>query len=442
MCVSPFMTELLIWTGFGVSASIIPGLLIYSEFQEQRWRTRPQDLKTFAKMRRAFRIGSKTKLIDGRRHSAVSAMRQFVEEGASSAECETIALMMRDAIAEVLHESDNRTANDVRGMLETLAAVAPPWEAEFLEQVSGSKLEGWVRGDAIERLTRLRGRACLDVLLTLADDPPVAPAVAASIASLGRAAATPEVLARLQRMLGETDWAPPAAARALIALGHAADPGLAAHMDKFDPWTRFVVRVKAAGLNAPALIERLFAAGIIDQAGSKSVKRSMTSKMQKALDAGDGFKAVDGFLRRMNAVYAFDTEWDPVPDYGELLKWLSWLASPRLTITDIDVQSDGEVCREVACKVAGHPARFAPQFNDDWTDLEAVLGGLNGALMAAGRPERFAGLRSFSQDAHVVVGRADGLANLVETLGLPLYSNETTPIAIQSAAEDRAAGRI
>jgi hypothetical protein len=440
--VSPLTTELLIWTTFGLSASIIPGLLIYSEVQEQRWRTRPQDLKTFAKMQRAFRIGSKTKPSDRRRHSAVSAMRQFVEQGASPAERETIALMMRDAIAEVLRERDNRTANDVREMLETLAAAAPAWEADFVEQVSRSKLEAWVRGEAIERLTRLRGLASLDVLLRLADDPPVAPAAAASIATLGRAAATPEVLSRLRRMLGETDWAPPAAARALIALGHAADPGLAAHMDKFDPWTRFVMRVKAAGLNAPALIERLFAAGIIDEASRKSAKRSMTSKMQKALDAGDGFKAVEGFLRRMSAVYSFDTEWNPVPDYGELLKWLSWLASPRLTITDIDVQSDGEVCREVTCKVAGHPARFAPQFNDDWTDLEAVLGGLNGALAAAGRPERFADLRAFSQVAHVVVGRADGLANLVETLGLPLHSNETTPIVIQSAAADRAARQI
>ena len=197
----------------------------------------------------------------------------------------------------------------------------------------------------------------------------------------------------------------------------------------------------SSDLNAPALIERLVAAGIIDQTGNKSVKRSMTSKMQKALDAGDGFKAVEGLLRRVSAVYSFDTEWDPVPDYGELLKWLSWLASPRLTITDIDVQWDGEVCREVNCKVAGHPARFAPQFNDDWTDLEAVLGGLNGGLAAAGRPERFAVLHDFSQLAHVVVGRADGLANLVETLGLPLYPSENTPTAIRSTNEDRAAGQ-
>jgi hypothetical protein len=435
-------TELLIWTGFGLSASIVPGLLIYSEVQERRWRTRPHDLTTFAKMQRAFRTGSKTKLIDLRRSSAVSAMRQFAEHGADDGQRQTIAWMMRDAIAEVLHDTDNHTANSVRGMLETLAAVAPPWEADFLEQVSYSKLEGWVRGDAIERLTRLRGRACLDVLLALADDPPVAPAAAASIARLGPAAATPKVLARLQRMLGEADWAPPAAARALIALGHAADPGLAAHIDKFDPWTRLAVRVKAAGLNAPSLIERLFAAGVVDQASSKSVKRSITSKMQKALDAGDGFKAVEGFLRRMSAVYTFDTEWGPVPDYGELLKWLSWLATPRLTITDIDMQSDGEVCREVNCKVAGHPARFTPQFNDDWTDLEAVLGGLNGALTAAGRPERFAVLHSFSQDAHVIVGRADGLANLVETLSLPLYPNENTTIANQSAAGDNASGQI
>ncbi len=36
-------------------------------------------------------------------------------------------------------------------------------------------------------------------------------------------------------------------------------------MDNFDPWTRFIVRVKAAGMNAPALTARLFAVGIVGE---------------------------------------------------------------------------------------------------------------------------------------------------------------------------------
>ena len=87
----------------------------------------------------------------------------------------------------------------------------------------------------------------------------------------------------------------------------------------------------------------------------------------------------------MKAVYDFDTEWHPVPDYGLLLNKLSRIAAPRITITDVDVTMARNICREVNCKIANHPARFTPEFIGDWTDLDAVLGGLNAALAAAGR---------------------------------------------------------
>jgi len=71
-----------------------------------------------------------------------------------------------------------------------------------------------------------------------------------------------------------------------------------------------------------------------------------------------------------------------------------------------------------------------------------MLGGLNKALAEAGRPERFANLQSGGQDACVIVGTAEGLAELVETLGLPLDDNANAPIAIGIAAEDHMAAQI
>jgi hypothetical protein len=55
-----------------------------------------------------------------------------------------------------------------------------------------------------------------------------------------------------------------------------------------------------------------------------------------------------------------------------------------------------------------------------WTDLDAVLSGLNKALAEAGRPERFADHLSGGQAACVIVGTTGGLVELVETIGLPL----------------------
>jgi hypothetical protein len=442
--VLPSMSVVLIWISFSLVAMLFLGMWGYVFLREARWDTRPQDLKTFSDMKRAFRTGSKTKFVDRRRSSAVFAMRVLAEQSTDPVQRETIALLMRDSIVEVLHKSDNRTANSVSAMLETLATAAPSWEADFLEQVSCSQLEGWVRGDVIQRLVRLRGRESVTFLLALADDPPVAPAVAAPIAYLGPEAATPEVIARLQRMLGETreNWAPPAAARALITLGQATNPILTEYLDKFDPWTRFVVRVKAAELDALALTDRLFAAAVVGEHRRKSIKPSMITKMQKALDTGDGFKAVTTFLQRMRAVYSFDTEWNPVPDYGQLLSELSRIGARRVTISDIQVELEGEVCREVNCRIAGHPARFNPSFMGDWTDLEAVLGGLNAGLAAAGRLERFANLNSGGQDAYVIIGHAAGLASLVKTLGLPLDPNVNAAIAVGIAAENHMAEQI
>jgi hypothetical protein len=241
-------------------------------------------------------------------------------------------------------------------------------------------------------------------------------------------------------MLGETQnvGAPSAAARALISLGQAANPVLVEHLERFDPWTAFAVRVKAAGIGATALIERLFAAGVVGDDRRKLMKPSIIAKMQKALNGGDGFKALVAFLQRMHAIHIFDTEWNPVSEYDVLLRDLSGMGAPRVTITDIDVQMAGEACHEVNCTVVDQPARFIPKFMGEWTDLQSVLTGLNAALEAAGRYERFAALLSGDTNACVIVAHDAGLASLAETLGLPLDAHANTPIAIGMAAENHA----
>jgi hypothetical protein len=371
-------------------------------------------------------------------------MRELAEQSADATQREEIAILMRDGIAEMMRRDDNRTANNVFRMLETLTAVAPAWEADFLEKVARSKVEGWSRGVAIRRIADLRGGASLDLLMALAEDPPIANEVAGAFASIGAAAATPGVVARLNQMLGETQnsWAPFTAARALVAIGHATDPALATYMDNFDVWTRFIVRAKAAGIDAQALTARLFAAGIVAEDRRALIEPEMLADMQKALDAGDGFNAVVDFLKQVQSVYVFDTEWNPQPEYDVLLEELSEISSPRLPIILVPEDVPEEEGTEICCHVAGHPARFNPKFMGDWTDLDAVLGGLNKALADAGRPERFANLRSGGQQACVIVGTAEGLAELVETIGLPLDCDANVTIAIGIAAEDHMAAQI
>jgi hypothetical protein len=392
----------------------------------------PCRLKTFKQMKTAFRKGKKTH--DNRRVAAIYALRDFAKQGATADQREEIANIVRGGIEEYMHSPSHRMDSEVWCMLETLAAAAPEWEASFLEEVIRSEVSS--RDRAISRLVQLRGPDCLEFLVKAADDAGVANYVADAIPKLGAAAAKPFVIQRLRTMLGETQntWAPSAAARALIALGHAADPALASRVEKFDPWTRFAFRAKIANIDAPALIEKLFSAGIVGEARRHLLNSKIIRKMQKALDAGLGFEVIELFLKKLRSVYAFDTEWDPEPDYCELLTELSQVASPRIAIAGIEA-----IRGDVSCQVAGHPARFSPTYMGDWTDLRAVLNGLNAALEQAGRPERFANLHSGDQWAFVILGAGSGLASMVETLGFPLEADANAPVAIGMAFEGHVA---
>jgi hypothetical protein len=174
---------------------MIPVQLIYDKFLNPKGL---QHYKTFRQMKWAFRLGAN----DGR-YWCILAMRRFVEGGASEAEREAIAVMMRSRIAKRMNKADRWGVNRVREMVETLAAAAPVWEADFLVKVARSKADTMTRGTAIRRIVTLRGVESLDLLMTLADDPQVAADVAGAISTLGPAGATQNVIARLKRMLDE-----------------------------------------------------------------------------------------------------------------------------------------------------------------------------------------------------------------------------------------------
>lgn len=398
------------------------GGFLYFCIYDNRRNTLPKDLKTFKMMKAAFLSGSPSDWGDRRRHSATFAMREFARNGATSEEQEEIARLISNAIAQIMNRTDNMTANDVSNLLETLAASNPTWETEFLEKVISSKIEPWARGRAIQRLVRIRGRNSLDFLLLIMNNMEISEYAAKAVAKLGKSVATPEVIARLRGMLDETtdDWAPSAAAQALVALGHSTDPTLALHADKLLPWTNFVIKVHIAGLDAEGLIERFAAAGVVDSKGLGKLKAATLKKVQKLLDSGDGFCAVEQFLRPMRAAYIFDVEWDPSPDYNELLIQLSKILPDNLKITEIASTIERGVFRSIECKIAGHPACIVPKYDGDWTDIDAVLMGLNSALGQSMNSERFACLDSGSQIAYVIVANAERLANLVAALGLPV----------------------
>jgi hypothetical protein len=111
----------------------------------------------------------------------------------------------------------------------------------------------------------------------------------------------------------------------------------------------------------------------------------------------------------------------------------------RSAISDIVVPGEeGEVCD----RVAGHPARFNPKFMGDWTDLEAVLGGLNNAVAEADRPERFANIHSGAKAPTRSSARLKVSRTWPRQVGLPLDDKANAAIAIGMVADDHLAAEI
>lgn len=407
------------WDAIAVTVAVVAPLF-YWAIRRPPKDTRPQDLTSFVRVKKAFNSGSLTDWKDSRVTSAAFVMKRFAADGASPAQREEIANLVRQKIEILITRSDNQSDNLVNCLLGSLSAAAPPWEADLLESITKSCLGGLARGHAIKRLVKIRGTACLDLLLELADDPVIAPEIAEAIGRVSRKGPRPEALTTLRTMLNDrrNTWTPSAAARALISLGLSDDPAIAEHLDDFDPWMAFAFRVKASGMDARPVIERFLSAQIIDAHTEKLIKPAVINKLQKALDKGDGYSAIHSFLQRTRAACLFETKSGGAPDYGQVLSDLSKTFSRRLLISEIDPLVYDENCREITCKVDGLQTRLNPKPMGKYIDLEAVLNGLNASLATAGKGERFVSLRD--DGACVIFGDGRGILELVDSLGLPL----------------------
>jgi hypothetical protein len=339
----------------------------------------------------------------------------------SSTERDELATLMRRAIDDVVGghiPSEDEACIEV---LDTIAAVSPTWEENLLEGVASASIEPRVRGHALKRIAHLRGISALPLIMLFFADAAMSPHVTAALRRLGRAAATPDVLQYLRRLLAETTdtWAASGAAGVLIGFGKADDPALIGHLEKLPAWTRFAVRAKAAGLDAPDLIERFCTAGIIDETRRAKISPSMVNWMRRRLNEGDGFGAVVTLLERLKAVWSFDGEQGEPPVYGTLLQELrkTW---PEWPLTDPVIRmdpSDLDFCHQVSLKISDLPVTFFPKKMDDWVDVNGMIAAFNQAFETHDQSNRFGVL--LGDLNHVVMYDVSGIQPLL-ALDLPL----------------------
>ncbi len=343
-----------------------------------------------------------------------------------------IAQTAAEAVDARLGASDNETANEIWRLLDVVAATTSEREPELLERVVRSSAAGWARGVAFERLAAREGAAFAPRLEAALGDPALRAHALEALTTLGSEAATPSILERVRTLVAEEgdETLLGTAVDALRALAGGDDPALAAALGRLDPWRRFALRCRLDGVDFDALVGALARAELVAPGAEAALTEEARETGAAAWAEGDGFDAVLGLLFDLDALHAFDAKHFLVPpEYDDLLDGLARVAAPRVVLSawslspaarrTTDDEGKERLSHEIRLLVDGAPARVEVADYGRWRDVAGLLGGLNAALAAAGRAERFATLRSEDQGVYVVVATEAGVDALRAELDFP-----------------------
>jgi hypothetical protein len=361
------------------------------------------------------------------RYWAVLALGGFARNPDPALRAE-VAAFAREELRAILNRDDNEAANEASNLMRAIGALAPPWEADALQEVLASKLT-WARGSALHGLVKLEGASAAPRILAALHDPALQPTALTVIADRGAVFAGPELAERLRALLRDTRAAAPleAAVNALVAIGHANDPAIAAVVDRLEPLTRFEVVTRAKGVDADQMIDCLAKAALLPT--PDNVDRDA---FRRAWVGPHASRAVFELLETRGRLHIFDAENDQVPpDYAELVGQLAALARGDFTIGTARLIKGGRGYT-LHLSLAGQDGRIELEDRGDWFDVEALLDGLNKMLANTATSLRYVTLHTGDQMAYVVLGDAKGIANLAADVAFPLGD----PAAARRIGED------
>lgn len=365
---------------------------------------------------------------ESNRYFAVNALRDLAYSPEPEVVAEARSLALREIDAR-LGCAGYRAANDVSRLFDVLEQLPPAEQKPVLERVVGSRLEGWVRGLALERLAKLEDCAALPRLLSALDDAALRRSAIKTIGSLGATAASPAVMERLESLFVTAEHPEDAAVLfdAFVALGKVDDPAVTAQMAKLDPWRRFTLRSRALGMTLDQLIARLVDAAILDSALVEGLSAEDREEIAKCWRSGDAEAALCEALLRCKGLLWFDTEDAYVPpDYAALLAELAEIGGRRVRLECAHLESSDDNAPEhqLTLLINGLPARLPLRNAGDWIDVTGLIDGLNAELARQGEACRFVTLHETDQTAQIILGDGAKLLALQQTLDFPLDADE------------------
>ncbi|ARN82143.1 HEAT repeat domain-containing protein [Methylocystis bryophila] len=362
------------------------------------------------------------------RYFAVNALLDLADSAEPEVAAEARSLALREIDAR-LGCAGYRAANDVWRLFDVLERLPPAEQKLVLERVMGSRLEEWVRGFALERLAKLEEYAALPRLLSALDDAALRRSAVKTIGSLGARAASPAVMERLERLFATAEHPEETAVLfdAFVALGMVDDPAVTAQMAKLDPWRRFTLRSRAAGMTLDQLIARLVDAAILDSALVEGLSAEDHEEIAECWRSGDAEAALCELLLRCKGLHWFDAEdADVPPDYAALLAVLAEIGGQRVGFECAHLEPSEDKARDhrLTLLINGLPARLPLRNAGDWIDVAGLLDGLNAELARQGETCRFVTLHETGQTAQIILGDGAKLLALQQTLDFPLDADE------------------
>jgi HEAT repeat protein len=283
--------------------------------------------------------------------------------------------------------SGAEVANHGWNCLRAVGLAQMPEEANLLREVVGSKVEWWVRGEALKRLAQVDGRSAVGPLLDALSDPDLRDAALKGLSSLA-GASEPAVIETLgQEIAREGAQNISALVQTFLACGGQAKNLAVDIAARLDPETMMAVHWLLNDIGPREVVAKLRPA-CGDKELSETAIEKLEEKWRTEFKAESLLWSILGDFGGRLAGIVCKTVTSPA-DHDGLIEDLAAITSGRLTVEDVaqTVEPSGDL--QLLFVHGGSGYSFSVQNHGRWLNLSGVLEGLNGILERLAMPERF-----------------------------------------------------
>lgn len=329
----------------------------------------------------------------------ILALEHLCESGDRETQVRAAAVAIRFVRRNLTGGHD--VANHGWNCLRAIRKAQLPEEVDLLQDIIASKVEWWVRGEALKRLAQLEGPNGIPRLLSALSDSDLRDAALEGLSSLA-SASDPTVIETLRQEIARGGAQNISAlVRTFLACGGQARELAERVQSGLEPELATTVHWLLNDIGPSQVAAKLQPA-----CGGAEASKATIDEIEETWRtnfSADGvlYSLIGGSWHRL-AVVLYKTV-DRIADHAELIRDLSASTGDQFTLEDVaqTVESNGELRLLFVYRGVGYS--FCVESNGRRLNLRGVLDGLNTILSQLGRDERFIQLYAGGWEAAIVV---------------------------------------